>query len=426
MVIDQPFRKGGQSLLHRHFHQPDHSVDDMRVQILEKVYHSSENPAPLTSIRRTRELFWIKELGTAKPYGFNDQIKGVGTLSSISCKKTNIFSLFNKQPRRKRSHGKRHYNKRAPQPDVAMSTLVDLVDMIEKPEGVHKINTKLFSISFPQLRGLQKFALESTDFDHSSAEYRVTAIILDIANYRLFRPVTSDVPGEKPKHFMKIKFLNKAVDAINLPALLRSTSVIDKIPVYFRDKEPPIVSYEYTSTVASKIFHFAPALSNLNVSEYLSNPQTCQCKESKFCYEPHGHVITGDLRVIENSRLRKLVAKGPTYRVPNRVNWKATETIFLEFIDLYAKNWSKGEQVDLKYLSEWKDHLKELVTNRISNLKWHFKSPKCKVLDQPDVKDTLHKLQTNYVLVPADKTANNVIIVCKKYHILTPWLKSRE
>ena len=28
--------KGGQSLLHRHFHHPSHSVDDMRVQILEK------------------------------------------------------------------------------------------------------------------------------------------------------------------------------------------------------------------------------------------------------------------------------------------------------------------------------------------------------------------------------------------------------
>ena len=90
---------------------------------------------------------------------------------------------------------------------------------------------------------------------------------------------------------------------------LRSTSVTDKIPVYFRDKEPPIVSDEYTSTVASKIFNFAPALSNFNVSEYLSNPQTCQCEESKFCYEPHGHVITGDLRVIENARLRELVAK---------------------------------------------------------------------------------------------------------------------
>ena len=52
-------------------------------------------------------------------------------------------------------------------------------------------------------------------------------------------------------------------------------------------------------------------LSNLNVSEFFSNPQTCQCKESKFCYEPHGHVITGDVRVMENAQLRELVAKGP-------------------------------------------------------------------------------------------------------------------
>ena len=98
-----------------------------------------------------------------------------------------------------------------------MSTLVDLVDMTEKP--VHKIITKLFSISFSQLRCLQELALESTNFDYSSAEYRVTAIILDI-NYRLFRPVRSDVPAEKPKHFMKIKYLKKAVDAINLPTIL--------------------------------------------------------------------------------------------------------------------------------------------------------------------------------------------------------------
>ena len=157
-------KKGGQSLCHRHFHQRDHSVDDMRVQILEKVYHSSENPTLPTSFCRTRELFWIKELGTAKPYGFNDQIKS-RYLSSISCKKTNIYTVFYKQRRRKRSHEKRHYNKRAPRPDVAMSTLVDLVNMIEKPEGVHKINTKLFSISFPQLHGLEGLALESTNFD---------------------------------------------------------------------------------------------------------------------------------------------------------------------------------------------------------------------------------------------------------------------
>ena len=72
----------------------------------------------------------------------------------------NIYSLFNKQPRQKRSPGKRHHNKRAPQPDMNMSTLVDFMNIIEKAEGVHNINTKLFSISFPQLRSLQELALE--------------------------------------------------------------------------------------------------------------------------------------------------------------------------------------------------------------------------------------------------------------------------
>ena len=75
--------------------------------------------------------------------------------------------------------------------------------------------------------------------------------------------------------------------------------------------------------------------------------------------------------------------------------------------------------MELKYLPEWKDQLKELIADRISNLKGHLKYPKCKVLDQPDVKDTLHKLHANYVSVPADKAANNVIIVCKKYYIDT-------
>ena len=93
--------------------------------------------------------------------------------------------------------------------------------------------------------------------------------------------------------------------------------------------------------------------------------------------------------------------------------------MFLESIDLYAKNWSKREKVEVKYLSECKDHLKELVVNCILNLIGHFKSPKCKIFNQPDVKDTIHKLHANHILVPADKAANNVIVVCKKYYINT-------
>ena len=129
----------------------------------------------------------------------------------------------------------------------------------------------------------------------------------------------------------------------------------------------------------------------------------------------HSHVITGDLMVIENVKLRELVAKGPKYREPNRINLQSMETMVSNSIDLYVEQWSKREQVDLKYLSEWKDQIKELVVECISSLKEKIQSPKQKILNDPDVKDTLRKLHNDFVSVPADKAANNVIVVCKRY-----------
>ena len=120
--------------------------------------------------------------------------------------------------------------------------------------------------------------------------------------------------------------------------------------------------------------------------------------------------------VIENVKLRELVAKGPKYREPNKINWQSTETMISNSIDLYAEQSSIWEQVDLIYLSEWKDQMKELVVERISSSKEKIQSPKQKILSDPDMKDTLRRLHDDFVLVPADKAANNVIVVCKKYY----------
>ena len=123
--------------------------------------------------------------------------------------------------------------------------------------------------------------------------------------------------------------------------------------------------------------------------------------------------------VIENVKLGELVAKGPKYLEPNKINWQSTKAMVSNSIDLYAEQWSKREQVDLKYLSEWKDQIKELVVERISSLKEKIRSPKQKILNDPDMKDTLRRLHDDFVLVPADKAANNVIVVCKRYYIET-------
>ena len=226
---------------------------------------------------------------------------------ALQCNRTDVLGIFNKQQLQKRSHGHRHYNK-TPQLDSSIDTFVNLIDSIDQPQGVHKIKTPLFSISLQKLRELQSLARESINYEYESAEYRVTAIILDKAQLRLFRPVRSDLQSTDAKtHFIKLDFINMGIDAANLQSILRSKSVIEIVPTYFKEKEPPIISYTYTKTIASKIFSFSSTLADLDYHQFHYNPSQCECKTSSHLYQLYGHVIKGDLPIIPNSKLRDLI-----------------------------------------------------------------------------------------------------------------------
>ena len=280
----------------------------------------------------------------------------------------------------------------------------------------HKIKT---TISLPKLRELQSLALESTNYDYESAEYRVTAIILDTAHYRLFRPVRSDQSTDAKTHFIKLDFINKGIDAVNLPSILRSKSVTETVPTYFKEKEPPIISYTYTKTIASKIFNFSSTLSDLDYHQFHNNPTQCECNTSSHLYQPYGHVITGDLSIIPNSKLRDLIAKGPKYREPYKVDWDKNLSLLCEAVDQYALQWTKREMVELSVLSSWKEMVKGQIEERISKLKQNSKQSTGKVLQNADVKACLSDLHNKYVFVPEDKAPNNIIIICKRYYIET-------
>ena len=90
-----------------------------------------------------------------------------------------------------------------------------------------------------------------------------------------------------------------------------------------------------------------------------------------------------------------------------------------EAVDQYALQWAKREIVELSVLSSWKEMAKGQIEERISNLKQNFKEPTGKVLQNVDVKACLSELHNKYVFVPADKTPNSIIIICKRYYIET-------
>jgi hypothetical protein len=135
----------------------------------------------------------------------------------------------------------------------------------------------------------------------NSNEYKLTAIVLDIAGHRLFKPVGIKKDEIDKRSFLKLSFANKGLDCINLGNILHHKSFETKIPPHFNDQYVPIFSYVYTRPIASKTFNYKHVLRDLNIDDFKFKPPDCTCASSPFIYNPTAHAITGDLKIINKS-----------------------------------------------------------------------------------------------------------------------------
>ena len=151
--------------------------------------------------------------------------------------------------------------------------------------------------------------------------------------------------------FLKVKFANKGIDALNLSNMLNQKSVQSKIPPYFQYKESPCISYTYTRSVSSKMFNYKSSLQQIDFYCLPQNPQSCSYCDSKFA--PCGHIVTGDLNIVHNQKLRDLLHKGPKYREPVSFSWHQNFKIITNACEEYARRWAKIEDVEVDTLSGW-------------------------------------------------------------------------
>ena len=66
------------------------------------------------------------------------------------------------------------------------------------------------------------------------------------------------------RHFIKIQFVNKRIEFINLPIIFKDKSVISSIPTYFKNKESPIISYKYNKPIRSTVFNYNKLVTELD------------------------------------------------------------------------------------------------------------------------------------------------------------------
>ena len=67
------------------------------------------------------------------------------------------------------------------------------------------------------------------------------------------------------RHFIKIPFINKGMDFIDLPSIFRDKSVQSSIANYFKNCEVPIICYKYNKPIRGAIFNFNKLVSDLDI-----------------------------------------------------------------------------------------------------------------------------------------------------------------
>ena len=198
----------------------------------------------------------------------------------------------------------------------------------------------------------------------------VFEVIQDIIKDRLQRfnlEKKADKQNSNRKVFAKIYFHNKGIELVQVARVLRRLQ--NKIPEDFKFREPPTVIYTRSPTIGQKIFNYKQTIESIQTDDWKSDDFSCSCKDSKFIDGHHKHVITGDLRIIANKKLRNLLIKGPTYREPVDINWNRVFKEIKLGLDECQVKWTQLENKDAKMLDNWSKTVLDAVKKKINRLK---------------------------------------------------------
>ena len=86
----------------------------------------------------------------------------------------------------------------------------------------------------------------------------------------------------------------------------------------------PTVTYQLVKTIRSTILNCKDAVNFIYADEaecFFLNTDQCDCADSSSCDPHHKHIITGDLQIIKNGKLRKLLTNGANYKEHLKINF---------------------------------------------------------------------------------------------------------
>ena len=103
------------------------------------------------------------------------------------------------------------------------------------------------------------------------------------------------------------------------------------------------------------MFDHKEFIKTLDTNNILGNMNNLpyNCTTSPFTDPNHGHIVTGDIHIVQNNKLSKLLCKGPNYREPVSINFSNHKTEIKNSLTNFLSDWCNEEGVPVKCFTQW-------------------------------------------------------------------------
>ena len=204
---------------------------------------------------------------------------------------------------------------------------------------------------------------------------------------------------------------------LNLGRILYNKNIKYAFPL--ENSEHPRIVYKYTKSVRNKIANYRQTVQSAIYDEWVSQEGRCDCRNSRFKDDHHGHIITGDLNIIQNGKLRALFSKGPNYREAKTINWRNIKKEISNSLSNFINQQCERLGMPTAVFSEWKVKIMEAIdekTNALKHRNPHYR-PSHSVFKDERAAQELLRLQEKYVISVVDKAVKNYSFICKWYYL---------
>ena len=356
----------------------------------------------------------MSKLESVHPLGLNDKVSGMGLHGNLSDSQFvdyNMYNIVNKcMSRRSGRRSGRHLKKRRLTiTDEHLRVFRDDILLLFETGDLSVIGNRIHST---RRKFLERF-VRCPYF--SGLDSRVRYLITSKVN---FSRKMGPVKREKEHITWNANFAHKIIGDVNLNSIIGSGTVRNLLPYNIRNKFDIRMFYNFGKSIGSKILNYNKVLRGTGLLNYndILNMQ-CSCASSSFIHDRLGHVITGDLSIIQNPALREVCSYGTKFRENPFLDVDKIKDQVKKDIDNLVIKITNKFRISRNALKDWKvclfkNFVLKLLACRNNNI---YRKP---TLASHLCKRELSRLQEEFVITVVDKAAGNFAFTCKKFYFL--------